>query len=101
MDNTRLPKHALNYKPRGRRDRGHPRKRWQCVNAGTGQTAQTMEDDDNDDDDELFLLDILVSNLLRSFAKLGKVMLSFIMSVRLSTRNNSAPTGQIFTKFDT
>jgi hypothetical protein len=21
---TRLPKHALNYKPRGRRDRGHP-----------------------------------------------------------------------------
>ena len=27
-DNTRLPKHALNYKPRGRRDRGRPRKRW-------------------------------------------------------------------------
>ena len=26
MDNTRLPKHALNYKPRGRRDRGRPRK---------------------------------------------------------------------------
>ena len=24
MDNTRLPKHALNYKPRGRRDRGPP-----------------------------------------------------------------------------
>jgi len=23
-DNTRLPKHALNYKPRGRRDRGRP-----------------------------------------------------------------------------
>jgi len=28
MDNTRLPKHALNYEPRGRRDRGRPRKRW-------------------------------------------------------------------------
>jgi len=28
MDNTRLPKHALNYKPRGRRDRGRPGKRW-------------------------------------------------------------------------
>ena len=27
MDNTRLPKHALNYKPRGRRDRGRSRKR--------------------------------------------------------------------------
>jgi len=37
MDNTRLPKHALNYKARGRRDRGRPRKRWQCVDAGTGQ----------------------------------------------------------------
>ena len=39
MNNTRLPKHALNYKPRGRRDRGRPRKRWQCVDAGTGQTT--------------------------------------------------------------
>ena len=39
MDNTRLPKHALNYKPRGRRGRGRPRKRWQCVDAGTGQTT--------------------------------------------------------------
>ena len=39
MDNTRLPKHALNYKPRGRRDRGRSRKRWQCVAAGTGQTT--------------------------------------------------------------
>jgi len=39
MDNTRLPKHALNYKPRGRRDRGRPRKRWQCVDVGTGQTT--------------------------------------------------------------
>jgi hypothetical protein len=39
MDNTRLPKHTLNYKPRGRRDRGHPRKQWQCVDAGTGPTT--------------------------------------------------------------
>ena len=38
-DNTRLPKHALNYKPRGRRDRGRPRKRWQRVDAGTGQAT--------------------------------------------------------------
>jgi hypothetical protein len=37
MDNTRLPKHDLNYKPRVRRDRGRPRKRWQRVDAGTGQ----------------------------------------------------------------
>jgi len=39
MDNNRLPKQALNNKPRGRRDRGRPRKRRQCVDAGTGQTT--------------------------------------------------------------
>ena len=39
MDNTRLPKHVLKCKPRGRRDRGRPRKRWQCVDAGTCQTT--------------------------------------------------------------
>jgi hypothetical protein len=39
LDNTRIPKHALNYKPRGRRDLGCPRKRWQRVDAGTGHTT--------------------------------------------------------------
>jgi hypothetical protein len=39
MDNTRLPNHALNYKPRGRRDRERPRRRWQRVDAGTGQAT--------------------------------------------------------------
>jgi hypothetical protein len=38
-DNNGLPKHALKYKPRGRRDRGRPRKRWQHVDAGTGQNT--------------------------------------------------------------
>ena len=38
-DNTRLPIHALNCKPRRRRNRGLPRKRWQRVDAGTGQTT--------------------------------------------------------------
>jgi len=52
MENNRLPKHALNYKPRGRRDRGRPRKRWQRVDAGTGQTTYSMEEDDDDNDDE-------------------------------------------------
>jgi len=60
MDNPRLPKHVLNYKPRGRRDRGRPRKRWQLVDAETGQATYSMEvddddvddDDDDDDDDE-------------------------------------------------
>jgi hypothetical protein len=49
MDNIRLPKHALKYKPRGRRVRGRPRKRWQRVDAGTGQTTYSMEEDDDDD----------------------------------------------------
>ena len=39
MGNSRLPKHAINYKPRGRRDRGRPRKRWQSFDAGTVQTT--------------------------------------------------------------
>jgi hypothetical protein len=39
MDNTRVPTFALNYKPRGRRDRGRPRERWQPVDVGTGQTT--------------------------------------------------------------
>jgi hypothetical protein len=39
MDNIRHPKNALKYKPRGRRDRGCPRKRWQSIDAGTGQTT--------------------------------------------------------------
>jgi hypothetical protein len=39
MDNARLPKYALTYKPRGKRDRGRPRPRWQRVDAGTGQTT--------------------------------------------------------------
>ena len=52
MDNTRLPKHALNYKPRGRRDSGRPRKRWQCVDAGTGQATLSTEEEEEDDDDD-------------------------------------------------
>jgi len=43
------PKHALNYEPRGRRDRGCPRKRWQRVDAETGQATLSMEEDDDDD----------------------------------------------------
>jgi len=39
MDNTRLPKHGLNYKPKGRRDRGRPWKRWQRVDAGKVQAT--------------------------------------------------------------
>jgi len=40
-DNTRLPKHFLNCKPGGRRDRGRPKKRWQRVDAETGKVKQS------------------------------------------------------------
>jgi len=33
-------------------------------------------------------------------AKFLRTTISFVMSVRLSTRNNSPPTGRIFMKFD-
>jgi len=39
-------------------------------------------------------------SLLGTFAKLQKATIIFVMSVRLSAWNNSAPTGQIFMKFD-
>ena len=64
MDNTRLLKHALNYKPRGRRDRGRPRKRWQCVEAGAGQTTLSMEEEDDDD------IQTMVVNLISSLFSL-------------------------------
>jgi hypothetical protein len=37
MDNSRLPKQVLLYKPRGRRDVGGPRKRW-TADVGTGDS---------------------------------------------------------------
>jgi hypothetical protein len=38
--------------------------------------------------------------ILGAFAKLRKVTISFVVSVRLSPWNNWAPTGRIFVKFD-
>ena len=38
IDNNRLSEHPFNCKPRGRRYHGRPRKRWQRIDAGTGQT---------------------------------------------------------------
>jgi hypothetical protein len=52
MDNTRLPKHAVSYKPRGTRDRVRPRERWQRVDARTGQETYSMEEHDDDHDDD-------------------------------------------------
>ena len=38
-------------------------------------------------------------NTARRVRKIAKAIISFVTAVRLSARNNSAPTGRIFTKF--
>jgi len=53
MDTNRLPKQALQYKPKGRRNIGQPRKRWRdqihLEDQGTGNTPNPSEHDDDDD----------------------------------------------------
>ena len=57
----RLPKQTLQYKPKGRRNIGRPRKRWRdqlhLEDQGTGNTPNpsgTDDDDDYDDDDSVY-----------------------------------------------
>jgi hypothetical protein len=46
MDTNRIPKQALQYKPKGRRNIGRPRKRWRGQfhfgDQGTGNTANPL-----------------------------------------------------------
>jgi len=51
---------------------------------------------------EIFVawVNLKVQQFLRAFGKLRKVTTSFVVNVRLSTRNNSVPTRWIFMKFD-
>jgi hypothetical protein len=42
---------------------------------------------------------IFITYFLGAYAELRKETISFVMSVRLSARHNSAHTGRIFTKF--
>ena len=56
MDTNRLPKQVLQYKPKGRRKVGRPRKRWRdklhLEDQETGNSLNLHEHDD--DDDEFF-----------------------------------------------
>jgi hypothetical protein len=51
METNRLPKEALQYKPKGRKNIGRPRKRWRDQQE-TCLTLQEHDDDDDDDDDD-------------------------------------------------
>ena len=60
MGTNRLPKQALQYRPKGRRNLGRPRKRWtdqiHLEDYGTGNTPNPLfyhDDDDDDDDDDV------------------------------------------------
>ena len=58
MDINRLPKQALQYKPKGRRNIGRPRKRWRdhfIVRIKDQEARLNLHehDDDDDDDDEI------------------------------------------------
>ena len=62
MDTNRLPKQALPYKPKGRRNIGWPRKRWRegptsSLRIKEQETRLTLQehDDDDDDDDDVFI----------------------------------------------
>jgi len=56
MDTKRIPKQTLQYKLKGYRNIGRPRKRWReqihLEDYGTGNTPTLQEHDDNDDDDD-------------------------------------------------
>jgi len=62
MDTNRIPKQALQYKPKGRRNIGRPRNRWRDQFHFEDQEKETRlilhehdDDDDDDDDDEKLL----------------------------------------------
>jgi len=60
MDTNRIPKQALQYRPKGRRNIGRPKKRWTSIGGSRNREQETRltlheHDDDDDDDDEVYL----------------------------------------------
>jgi hypothetical protein len=69
MDTNRIPKQALQYRPKGRRNTGRLRKRWRdqlyLEDQGTGNTLNLFghdnDDDDDDDDDDVSVIKQLIN----------------------------------------
>jgi len=59
MDRDRIPKQALRYRPKGRRNIGRPKKRWRDqihFEYKEQGTHLTLNEHDDDDDDDVFRL---------------------------------------------
>jgi hypothetical protein len=57
METNRLPNQALQYKPKGRRNIGRPRKRWRAnfiLRIKEQETRLTLQEHDDDGDNELW-----------------------------------------------
>ena len=53
MDTNRIPKQALQYRPKGRRNIGRPKKRWRdqlTLRIKEEETGLTLQEHDDDDD---------------------------------------------------
>jgi len=69
METNRLPKQALQYKPKGRRNIGRPRKRWRAnliLRIKEQETRLTLQEHDDDDDDDDDITDYIYNETIAS-----------------------------------
>ena len=75
MDTNRLPKQALQYKPKGQRSIGRPRKRW--------RDQLHLEEHDDDDDileTELYMFRTVSLSIIRSLVLYTQQYIEFMLT---------------------